>query len=180
MQDEVAQQVLVPEWLEWLLWVTVAAAVLWLLLTLFIYARRRASNLTPVTAADPKKNVAPDFLEVDHKARAAQIARGEAYEKELDAREAAEAAAAARAGKQMTLLQRFAGLATLLLSVFSLASTAVGVIWQVDRIGGVLSQGDKLGVVLQKYPIPFAVCTFVIGYYVVAYFVQKQWKTAPK
>jgi hypothetical protein len=179
MQDELAQ-VVVPQWLEWMLWLTVAGAVLWLLLTLFVYARRRAANLTPVTSPDPKKGVAPDFLKVDHKARDAQIARGETYGKELDAREAAEAAAKAKAGKQVTLLQRLAGLATLLFSIFSLLSTAVGVIWQVDRIGSALSQSDKLALILQKYPIPFAVCVFVIGYYVVRFFAQKQWKTSPK
>ena len=180
MQDEVTLLGDVPQWLDVLLWITVAGAVLWLLLTLFVYARREAANLTPVTAPDAKKSAAPDFLEVDHKARNAQIKRGEAFGKELDKREAAEEAAERNGGKQVTVLQRLAGLATLLLSIFSLLSTAVGVIWQVDRIGGTLSQSDQLVAIVQKYPIPFAVCVFVIGYYVVIFFTKKQWKSAPR
>ena len=176
MQHEVAQLADVPQWFDLLLWTTVAGAVLWLLLTSFVYARRRAANLTPVNAPDAKKSAAPDFLKVDHKAREAQIKRGEAFEKELDQREAAEA----KTTKQVTLLQRLAGFATLLFSIFSLLATASSVIWQVDRVGGMLSQSDKIGMILQKYPIPFAVCAFVIGYHVVVFFVQKRWKSAPK
>ena len=92
----------------------------------------------------------------------------------MSKREAAEAAEGHKA-QQASLWRRLAGFATLLISVFSLVSTAIGVIGQVDRIGGALKQADQLGVILQKYPIPFAVCAFVIGYYVVMFFVQKQW-----
>jgi len=163
-----------PDWLYTVLWVNVVVAAIWVMLTLVVYMRRKASNLTPVTAADAQKSAAPDFLNVDHKARQAQIARGEAFEKELSKREAAEAAEGHKA-QQASLWRRLAGFATLLISVFSLVSTAIGVIGQVDRIGGALKQADQLGVILQKYPIPFAVCAFVIGYYVVMFFVQKQW-----
>jgi hypothetical protein len=168
-----------PAWIEIALWGSVALAAVWLLLTIFVHMRRSASNLTPVNAPTAKKSATPDFMKVDEKAREAQIKRGETYEKELDKREAEEAKAS-DAVKQATFLQRLAGLATLLVSLFSLASTAIGVIWQVDRIGGALSQADKLGLIIQNYPIPFAVCTFVIGYYVVMFFVQKQWKRADR
>ena len=171
-------QVIVPDWLNTLLWATVAVAAVWVVLSLVVYLRRRASNLTPVNAPDVKKSAAPDFLKVDHRARDAQIARGEAFDRDLGAREAAEAASSGSTTKQVTVLSRLAGIATLLFSIFSLLSTAVGVIFQVDRIGDALSQTDKLSLVIQQYPIPFAVCAFVIGYYVVMFFIQKQWKGA--
>jgi hypothetical protein len=164
-----------PAWIEMALWGSVALAAVWLLLTIFVYMRRSASNLTPVNAPSAKKSATPDFMKVDEKAREAQIKRGETYEKVLDKREAEEAKASG-AVKQATMLQRLAGLATLLVSLFSLASTAIGVMWQVERMGGVLSNVDQLGFVIQTYPIPVAVCTFVIGYYVVIFFVQKKWK----
>ncbi|MEZ5938077.1 MAG: hypothetical protein R3C52_07640 [Hyphomonadaceae bacterium] len=166
-----------PDWLVVVLWVNVAAAAIWIVLTLFVYMRRRASNLTPVNAPHARKDAAPDFLSVDHKAREAQIERGEAFESELDKREAEEAARAAGV-KKISMWRRLAGFATFLISLFSLASSIVGVIWQVDRIGGMMSQADKIGVILQKYPIPFAVAAFVIGYYVIVFFAKKQWKRA--
>jgi hypothetical protein len=163
-----------PEWLYTLLWINVAVAVVWVTLMVVVHLRRQASNLTPVNAPHARKSAAPDFLKVDHKARKAQIARGEAYDDQLTQREEAEEEAG-RAVKQVTLLSRLAGVATFLVSIFSLVATAVGVLTQVDRIGGTMSQVDQLGVVIQKYPIQFAVCAFVIGYYVVMFFVQKQW-----
>ncbi len=176
MIEETTTVTELPDWLYAVLWLNVAVAAVWVVLTLVVYMRRKASNLTPVNAPDVKKSAAPDFLKVDHKAREAQIARGEAFEKELSKREAAENAD----GRKASMLRRLAGLATLFFSIFSLISTAVGVIGQVDRIGGALSQADKLGLIVQKYPIPFAVCAFVIGYYVVMFFVQKQWTRAGK
>ncbi len=164
-----------PAWIELALWSSVALAAVWLLLTIFVHLRRSASNLTPVNAPSAKKSATPDFMKVDKKARAAQIKRGEQYEKELVHREAAEAKASGVV-KRATFLQRLAGFATLLVSIFSLLSTAIGVIMQVDRMGSTFGQTDQLVRIVQKYPIPFAVCAFVIGYYVVMFFVQKQWK----
>ena len=168
-----------PEWLYVVLWINVLVAAIWVMLTLVVYMRRKASNLTPVNVADAKKSAAPDFLNVDHKARQAQIARGEAFEKDLSKREKAEDADGHKA-RQASWWRRLAGFATLLISVFSLVSTAIGVIGQVDRIGGALKHTDQLGVIVQKYPIPFAVCAFVISYYVVMFFVQKQWSRVGK
>ena len=171
--DISAQQLAdLPEWQQYLLWATVALAVLWLALSIFVQLRRKASNLTPVNAPSANKKAAPDFLSVDHKARDQQIRRGERFEQTLDAREASEA----RALKKVGLWGRLAGLATLLFSVFSLFATISTVFMQVDRIGSAFSQSDRLLELLQTYPIPFAVCAFVIGYYVVTFFVQKQWK----
>jgi hypothetical protein len=172
MDISVEQLAELPQWQQYLLWATVALAALWVVLTIFVQLRRKASNLTPVNAPSANKKAAPDFLKVDHKAREAQIKRGETFERELDAREAAEA----RTLKKVTLWSRLAGLATLLFSIFSLLATISTVYLQVDRIGSTFSQSDRLLETFQKYPIPFAVCAFVIGYYVVTFFAQKQWK----
>jgi hypothetical protein len=181
MDAETAQQVAgLPDWLNAIIWLNVIVFVVWAVMTALVHMRRSASNLTPVNAPDAKKSAAPDFLSVDQKARREQIRRGEAYEKELDRRDEAEAEAAARAArKPETMLQRLAGIATFLLSIFTLLSTAVGVIFQVNRIGDTLSHADRLGALIQQYPIPFAICVFVIGYHVVLFFVRKQWKSAP-
>lgn len=176
MIDE-APELVLPDWLVAALWLNVIVAVVWVVMTLLVHMRRSASNLTPVNAPDARKSAKPDFMKIDEKARKEQIARGEAYEKQLDRREAEEARAAA-AGGAPSFWSRLAGIATLLVSLFTLVSTAIGVIFQVDRIGATISQADRLGLILQKYPIPFAVATFVIGYYVVMFFVQKQWKRA--
>lgn len=177
MQGETILEV--PAWVNAVLWATTAIAAIWLILTLFVWLRRRASNLTSASSADVKKSAQPDFMKVDHKAREEQIKRGESFEKDLEAREAAEAADA-EIVKKATVWSRLAGLATLLFSIFSLLSTAVGVIWQTGRIGEMLSQWDKLGIMVQRYPIPFAVSAFVIGFYVVMFFTRKQWKPAAK
>lgn len=173
MDISVEQLSELPLWQQYLLWATVALAAVWLVLSVFVHLRRKASNLTPVSAPSANKKAAPDFLTVDHKAREAQIRRGEVFEKELDSREAAEA----RKLKKVTIWRRLAGLATLLFSVFSLLASISGVFMQVDRIGSTLSQSDRIMELLQTYPIPFAVCFFVIAYYVVTFFVQKQWKS---
>lgn len=167
----------VPAWVNVVLWATTAFAAIWLILSLFVWMRRRAANLTSAGSADVKKSAQPDFLKVDQKAREEQIKRGETFEKELETREAAEASETV---KKATVWSRLAGLATLLFSIFSLLSTAVGVIWQTGRIGEMLSQWDKVGLMLQKYPIPFAVCVFVLGFYIVMFIRNKQWKTAGK
>src|SRR5687768_3481576 len=77
--------------------ITVAVAAIWLALSIFVYWRRRAANLTPVTAPRRNKDAQPDFLNVDHKARREAIERGEAFERELEEREAEEARIAAMA-----------------------------------------------------------------------------------
>ena len=58
-----------------LLNVTMAVAAVWLALTVFVWWRRSASNLTPVQSAGKNKAAQPDFLKVDHAAREAAIAR---------------------------------------------------------------------------------------------------------
>ena len=48
------------------------------------------ANLTTVSSASPRRGAQPDFLEVDTKARAEAIKRGERFDQELERRERAE------------------------------------------------------------------------------------------
>ncbi len=163
-----------PEWLVMLMWATIAFAAIWLVASVFVHLRRKASNLTPVTAAKAKKSATPDFMKVDHKAREEAIKRGEAFDKELAEREAAEAAAKAPAERVSGL----AKLASLLFSLFTLGGAIVGVISTADRMGETVSKMDQLGALLMHYPIQFAVCVFVIGFYIYSYFANKSWESA--
>ncbi|MDZ4761412.1 MAG: hypothetical protein SGJ21_10100 [Alphaproteobacteria bacterium] len=171
-----------PAWLDTLMWATVAIAAVWIVSSLFIWMRRRASNLTSMQNAGVQGDARPDFLSVDHKARKEAMARGEAYDDTLVAREkaAADAAAGIEAKKPVNMIARIAGLASLLFSVFSLFSAVMQVIMNMERMTGTLSRTDQLGMILQKYPIPVAICVFVIGFHIVNYFTSKKWTEAAR
>lgn len=171
-----------PTWFEPLLYVTMVFVAIWVVSSLFVYMRRRASNLTSAHQTGVRKDAAPDFLKVDHKARDAAMQRGEAYDETLIAREAAEAAADAPVVKQASLVSRLSRLASLLFSLFSLAGAVTTVMMQVERMTGTLSKSDQLILIVQKYPIPVAICVFVIGFHIYHYISRKRWKEpqAPK
>ena len=172
----------IPGWLEPLLWVTVVIVALWLASSIFIHMRRRASNLTSTHEAKVKKDAAPDFLSVDHNAREAALKRGETFEKELDEREKAEAAAAE--GKKpkstATLFQSVAGIASFLFSLFSLAGIIVNVFTQMDRISNQVGKSDQVFAAVMKYPIPTAICAFVLIYTLWYWIANKKWLEPPK
>lgn len=173
----------IPEWVSPLLWAAFAVAAIWLIISIFVAQRRKASNLTSVHSAHANKNAAPDFMTVDHKAREEQIKRGEAYDHKLHEREKAEAAGKAGAAKkqqQFDLLKTIASIGTVLFSIFSLVSTMLGVFSQVDRMNQQISKSDALFATVAKYPIPLAVCIFVLGYHLVTYFTKKKWQDPPK
>ena len=172
----------IPGWLEPLLWVTVAIVVLWLASSVFIHLRRRASNLTSTHEAKAKKDASPDFLSVDHKAREAALKRGETFEKELAAREKAEADAAGVKKPKTTasLFQSVAGIASFLFSLFSLAGIVVNVFTQVDRISNQVGKSDQVFAAVMKYPIPTAVCVFVLVYTLWYWIANKKWLEPPK
>jgi hypothetical protein len=170
----------IPTWIEPLLYVTMAIVAVWAASSLFVYMRRRASNLTSAHQAGVKKDASPDFMKVDHKAREAAMQRGEAYDETLTAREAAAAADAEPAVKQASLISRLSGIASLLFSLFSLAGALSGVLLQVERMNATLSKSDQLMLIVQKYPIPVAVCVFVIGFHLYHYITRRRWTEAPK
>ena len=172
----------IPGWLEPLLWVTVAIVAVWLLSSIFIHLRRRATNLTSTQEAKIAKGAAPDFLSVDHKAREAAMQRGEVYEKKLEAREAAEAAGLKTPPKRTTasMLQSFSGIAGFLFSLFSLAGVVVNVFTQMDRINSQVGKSEHMFAAVAKYPIPTAICVFVLVYTIWYWVANKKWLEPPK
>lgn len=177
-----ATEVVAPEWLTYVMWAAVAFAALWVISTLFIQMRRRATNLTSAQQAGVKKNATPDFMKVDQKARDAAMQRGQAYEKELDTREAAEAAMAGKAAKKapINMLKTISGIASFAFSLFTLLGAVLGTFRTMDAAGAQLSKFDQVGVMAMKYPIPTIICLFVIGYTIFVWVSQKKWADPPK
>ena len=178
-----ATEVVLPEWLTYVMWAAVAFAAIWLVSVIFIQMRRRATNLTSAHQAGVKKDATPDFMKVDHKARDAAMQRGEVYEKELDTREAAEATAAAgKAAKKQSinLLKTISGMASFAFSLFTLLGAVLGTFRTMDAAGAQLSKFDQIGAVAMKNPIPFVICLFVIGYTIFVWVSQKKWAEPPK
>lgn len=170
-----------PDWLVYVMWAAVAFAVLWLVSSLFIHLRRRATNLTSAQQAAVKKDAAPDFLNVDEKAREAAMQRGAAYEKELAERERAEAAAGKPARKEpMGMLKMISGIAAFLFSLFTLLGSVLGTFRTLDQAGVQLSKFDQVGAIVTQYPIPTIICIFVIGYTLFIWVSQRKWADPPK
>ena len=167
-----------------LIQITVAVAAIWLVLSIFIYWRRRAANLTPVTAPRPNKDARPEFLDVDHKARRDAIARGEAFERQLQQREAEEARIAAMAGLGgATSAGRLARLASLVMSVFTLAMMILGSILNVGRMGELMqnySTTERLAAVVRNHPIGTAIVVLVAVAAIYQFFTERRWRPEPK
>jgi len=160
--------------------ITVGVAAIWLALSIFVYWRRRAANLTPVTAPRPNKDAQPDFLNVDHKARREAIERGEAFEKQLQEREAEEARLAAMAGLgAATSVGRFARVASLVMSVFTLAMMIVGALLNIGKMGELMqnySSAERIAAVVRNHPIGTAVIVIVIAATLFQFFHERRWR----
>ncbi len=175
--------VVIDDWLIYVMWAAVAFAAIWLVSVIFIQMRRRATNLTSAHQAGVKKDATPDFMQIDQKAREAAMKRGQSYEKELDTREAA--AAAAAAGKParkepVNMLKTISGMASFAFSLFTLLGAVLGTFRTMDAAGAQLSKFDQVGVLAMKYPIPTIICLFVIGYTIFIWVSQKKWAEPPK
>lgn len=178
-----AAQVILPEWMTYLMWAAVGFAALWLVATVFIHMRRRATNLTSAQQAGVRKDATPDFMKVDHKARDAAMQRGEAFDRELTERAKAEAAAAA--GKPAkrepaNMVKMLSGAASFAFSLFTLLGAILGTFRTMDAAGAQLSKMDQVGAVVMQQPIPALICLFVIGYTIFLWVSQKKWADAPK
>ncbi|AXE64054.1 hypothetical protein BBF93_07335 [Hyphomonas sp. CACIAM 19H1] len=170
--QETLQQIPPEAWpiIEILFNVTMAAAGIWLALTVFVIWRRHASNLTPVNATSKNNKAQPDFLKVDQKARAEAIKRGDLHERALDRRDAEEARAEVKANsaprrEPLTFARRIAGLVTFVMSVFTLFSIVTTSIFTVSRMGdmvGEMSAVDRMVSIVMAHPIPVAVCVLII------------------
>lgn len=161
--------------------VTMAATGIWLAITVFVWWRRSASNLTPVNAATKDKSAQPDFLKVDEKARAEAIARGEAFDKEIERRERKAERARTRTGVRapLTITQRLARFLSFFMSLFTLATMIFGAVFQVSRMGQIMEQystADRILTVIQTHPISFTVATLVIVFQVYRFFVDRKWQ----
>lgn len=167
-----------------LIQITVGVAAIWLALTIFIYWRRRAANLTPVTAPRPNKHAQPDFLNVDHKARREAIERGEAFEQQLQEREAEEARRAEMVALgSATSAGRLARIASLVLSVFTLLTMIVGSILNVGKMGELMqnySTGERIVAVIRAHPIGTAVIVLVVAAALFQFFNERRWRPEPK
>ena len=167
-----------------LIQITVAVSAIWLALSIFVYWRRRAANLTPVTAPRPNKKAQPDFLNVDHQARREAIARGEAFEEKLQEREAEEARLAALAALgTATSAGRLARLASLVMSVFTLTMMVLGAMMNIGKMGELMQQystGEKIAAVVRNHPIGTAVLVLVIFAALFQFFNERRWRPEPK
>ena len=177
-----AAEVVQPEWLTYIMWAAVAFAALWLVSVVFIQMRRRATNLTSAHQAGVKKEATPDFMKVDQKARDAAMERGATYEKELDKREAAAAAATGKPAQKepINMLKTISGIASFAFSLFTLLGAVLGTFRTMDAAGAQLSKFDQVGAMAMKNPIPFLICLFVIGYTIFIWVSQKKWADPPK
>jgi hypothetical protein len=171
----------------YLMWGTVAFAAIWLASTVFIHMRRRATNLTSAQQASVRKDAAPDFMKVDHKAREAAMKRGETFDQELVEREKAEAAAAAAAAggkparrEPVNMVRMISGIAAFAFSLFTLLGTILGTFRTLDGAGVQLSKLDQVGAIISQNPIPTLICVFVIGYTIYIWISQKKWADPPK
>jgi len=144
--------------------------------------RRRATNLTSAHQAGVKKEATPDFMKVDQKARDAAMQRGATYEKELDKREAAAAAATGKPAKKepINMLKTISGIASFAFSLFTLLGAVLGTFRTMDAAGAQLSKFDQVGAMAMKNPIPFLICLFVIGYTIFIWVSQRKWADPPK
>lgn len=160
--------------------ITMVAVAIWLAITVFVWWRRSASNLTPVNAADKNRKAQPDFLSVDHKARAEAVQRGETFDREIERREREEARAAAQTQRpRTTVSQQLARFVSFFMSLFTLATMIFGAIFQVSRMGSMMreySTAERIVAVVQDHPISFTVAGAVILFQVYRFFVDRNWQ----
>lgn len=166
----------------YLMWGALAFAAIWLASTVFIHMRRRATNLTSAQQASVRKDAAPDFMKVDHKAREAAMKRGETFDRALIEREEAVAAAAGSAAKRepVNVVRMISGIAAFAFSLFTLLGTILGTFRTLDGAGVQLSKLDQIGAIVSQNPIPTLICVFVIGYTLYIWITQKKWADPPK
>ncbi len=163
--------------IELLFNITLAFTVLWLAWTMFVMWRRSASNLTSVRGAKANPNAEPDFLSVDKKARQEAIAKGEAFEKEIQRRDREEATSSRRAARNNeTMLGRIGRLISLGMALFSIATMISGTLFQVSIMGRYWEQysaTERLTAVIQNHPIGVTVTIAVILYNIVTFVMKR-------
>ncbi|MCA8902196.1 MAG: hypothetical protein KDA53_13225 [Hyphomonas sp.] len=179
--EETLQSIPPEAWplIELLFNITCAVTAVWLAVSVFIWWRRSASNLTVTSGATPNKKAQPDFLKADAKARAEAIKRGERFDQELERREREEARDHKRRQRTAHPASRWARIISLAMAMFSLATMISGTIFQVSIMGAYwerYSAGERIMKMIEEYPLGVAVTIFVIGYNVVTFFTKRKWE----
>lgn len=165
--------------IQWLGTATAVATAIWIALSVFIWWRRSASNLTPVMAAEVNRRASPDFLERDEAGRAEAIARGAAYDKSLDARDADAARKRDKADRNARKGRGLARGVSFAMALFTLATMISGTIFQVSYMGRLweeYSAGERMFLVVQKHPLTFAIGALVILYNIVRFIADRKWQ----
>lgn len=137
-----------------LLLLTIALAVLWLVLTIIQRTHRRAYNLTKAEGSGTA--VKPDFLTVDHARRAAAMAGGRAFDEQRPATQTGSAVASA------CRMTHFTVIAT---AVLSFITAAVGALLRIDAMQNAFNQfgtWEKFMAIVSAYKVGFAVAAAVI------------------
>ncbi|MBN9063286.1 MAG: hypothetical protein BGP06_04430 [Rhizobiales bacterium 65-9] len=138
-----------------LLIVLTALALLWIVLSVVQRMHRKAYNLTKAeTAGAPVK---PDFLTVDHAARADAAARGRVFEEQR--------AAAAAAKSPVASACRLTQTAAVVAAVLSFVSAAAGALLKVEMMQSAynnLGSWDRMMAIIANYKAGFAVAAAII------------------
>ena len=156
-----------------LAWAGGIFGALWLVTSLVGAAHRRTYNLTHADSGRAS-GPSPDFLNPDVAKRRAAIARGQAYEDTLSAREAATAPASP--AEQASWWARMAALST---AVMTLITAIVGTVTKVGAIDdGVqrVASIDNFLQIVNQHKVGAAVAFAIIGTHLVV-FVKSQKKT---
>ncbi|MBL8136684.1 MAG: hypothetical protein JNL48_08695 [Acidobacteria bacterium] len=162
----------VDAWLNGLAWALGITALVWLVGSVVGAWHRRHYNLTRADRAGGTP-VRPDFLDVNRNAREAAIARGKAYDRTLDAREAA--AAPVTAVESLTFWSRLGALGAALLT---LLVTVIGTITKVQALEASVQQvgtWDQFVQTIADHKVGAALAVAIIGTNVVV-FVQSSRK----
>ncbi len=144
-----------------LTWFVVIFGGLWLVTGVIGYMHRRAYNLTRAESGR-SKNIQPDFLRVDHKKRDAAMKRGAAYDRELERRDEAEAAALK---PPVDRLHAWSKAAATVSAAFTLLTAVIGTLTKVDSMQAgaqQLGSWDSLVDTMNRHPIGSSVAIIVI------------------
>lgn len=160
--------------LNTLAWAGAAFGALWLVTSLIGAAHRRTYNLTHADSGRAS-GPTPDFLSPDAARRRAALARGQAYDQALSARDAVQAPAGAV--EQASWWARMAALST---AVLTLLTAIVGTLTRVDAIdAGIQRMGsvESFLDIVNRHKAGAAVAFAIIGTHLVV-FVKSQKKPA--
>lgn len=148
-------------------WAVIAFAALWFVTGLIGYFHRRAYNLTRAESS-PSKNVKPDFLSVDEAKRQAAIKRGEAFDKVLEAREAAVSPAVVTAASW----SRWLATSAALVSSFVFILGALTRIDDTEAMAREVGNLTRLWEIIQAHPVGAAITLAVIAANIVVFYLQ--------